>query len=425
MDDEIDLREYLRPLVAHWMLILGLGVLAAVVAAVINLSVPPTYQAESLVSVAPASYSLRLAGAATALPVPLKAYPDFALSSDVLNAVFVQFGGKLPRGVDTLSKFQRIVAAVPASDPTLLRLTVRDGNPAQAAEIANAWAAVFTARAGELFAQDQANVRDYDQQLGQSKIAMKAADDALAAFQAGNQVNILKAQLASQQAVLVDYLNRDHQMALLMGDTQDLLGRLAKLSPGAPSNLAEDLALLSIMTRVYGGQMVDTGQPAPNQPGLQIQVGTGKPLVGPTVADQQALAADLLSTLKARHDSIQSQVQAIEPNILALQGQQAQAQVMEDQLTRARDLAASQYLALAPKVEEAKIALGESANVVQVASRADVPTEAIGTHTLTIAVVAGAVGLLMGAAIVLFVDYWRKGTPRSNPALPSTAGAND
>ncbi len=111
--------------------------------------------------------------------------------------------------------------------------------------------------------------------------------------------------------------------------------------------------------------------------------------------------------------------------ILALQGELAQAAIRESDLARARDLAQDQYKTLAGKIQEAKIAVQESSNTVQVASGAAVPTEKTGTRLLVSAVAAGAVGLLIAAATVLFVDYWRQGAPQPKPGLAGSVGAND
>src|SRR6185503_17685124 len=76
------------------------------------------------------------------------------------------------------------------ADPTLLRFKFRDTDPERAAEIANIWAQVFAASSGRLYAQDQANLLLYQQQLDDARGQLKQADDALAAFQSDNQVGI-------------------------------------------------------------------------------------------------------------------------------------------------------------------------------------------------------------------------------------------
>jgi uncharacterized protein involved in exopolysaccharide biosynthesis len=283
-----------------------------------------------------------------------------------------------------------------------LRLSVRDTDPARAAAIANAWVAVFSARAGQLYGQDQAALDVYQQQLSQAQADLDQADAALAAFQASNQVSVLSAQLASQQALLTDYLNNQHQVELMQHDLDDLSGRLERLDGDAPASLAEDLALLSLASRLYGGQLVsfDQEQGRSTVP-LQVQVDSDRSLVGATVAHQLDLAGDLLAVLDIRREQFESQLAALEPEILALQGQLAAAEVQAAQLTRARDLASSQYLNLASRTQEAEIAVQAWASTVQVASRALVPTEKAGPRRTLNTLLGTALGLGLGVLLAL------------------------
>ena len=88
-----------------------------------------------------------------------------------------------------------------------------------------------------------------------------------------------------------------------------------------------------------------------------------------------------------------------EPNILALQGELAQAQVRQAELTRASSLAEDHYLSLASKIDEAKIAARESANFIQIASSAVVPTERVGTRLLLSAFTRAFKRLILRAAV--------------------------
>lgn len=429
MEDDLDLRLLLRPLVNRWPIVLGLGLIAAVVMAAVKMSAAPTYEAVALVSVAPPRYSLQLQGVVSGSPIPTSVYPELALSGSVLGEVLSSARDQLPKDVDTLSELRRVLEAEPASDATLVRLRVRHDNPEGAAGLANAWANIFAARAGQLSGQDLANLEAYQTQLAQAKEAMDAADTALATFQANNPTGILAARLESQQIILVERLNQRHNVALLIGELQDLLERLAVLGVAAPAQPAEDLALLSLMTRVYGsGTSVpienNETMVMPSAPVLQIQINTGTPLAGPTVADQRALAESLLATLSARAETVEQQIAALEPEILRLQGEFSQAELDQAQMVRNHDLAVEHHRALAGRIEEAKIAANESANIAQVASPASVPTERMARGTVVSAAAAGLLGLALGAAVAWVEDYWRRGQlVAARPPAPDPAGA--
>ncbi|MCC6188057.1 MAG: hypothetical protein IT318_03415 [Anaerolineales bacterium] len=403
MDDEIDLRQQVALLLRHWKLILLLTVLAGSAAAAYSYSLPDTYEATALVSVSPPRSTLRLEGVNQATTLPVLAYPELAKSGDVLAEVYARVQDQLPPTTDTLERFSRALSAEAASDNTLLRLSVRDTDPARAAAIANAWVEVFAARAGQLYGQDQAALAIYEQQLAAARAELDRADAELAAYQASNQVNVLRAQLASLQASLTDYLNRRHQLDLVQQDLDDLRARLGGLAGEAPASLAEDLALLSLVNRLYGSQgiLIGAGQGASPSAALQVQIGTDRPLAGPTAADQLALADNLLATLATRREQIEGQIADLEPEILRLQGLAAAAAAQEQQLTRARDLASSQYLSLTGQVQDAQVAAQAWANIIQVASRAQAPTEKAGPRRALTTLAAAVLGLGLGVALVL------------------------
>jgi|SRR5579859_103429 len=408
MDDEINLRRYVLALWQHWRLIVALILIGGLAAGAVSLALPNLYEADALVSITAAHNTLRLDSVNQDPTLPVHAYPELAMSGDVIAAVFAKVAPLLPASVNTTSKFAAQLTAESASDPTLLRLKVRDTDPQRAAQIANMWAEVFAARAGELYAQDRANLVIYQQQLVDAKTRLDQADSDLAGFQASNQVGILSAQLDSGQASLTDYLNREHQLQLLTQDTQDLLDRLNNQPGTSPASPANDLELVSIISRIDGVQTsptstVQTQMALP----IQLQLNTSQPLAGPTVADQKALADNLRSTITARLADMAKQVTALEPQILSLQGQAAQAQVKQAELTRAQKLAEDQYTQLAQQVQQANIAIQGNSSNIQIASRAAVPTVPVSPHR-TVNVLLGLVtGLVLGALAALALELLR------------------
>ena len=416
MEDEIDIRAQIMVVLRAWKVILGLAVLAALAAGVYAWRLPNTYEAEALVSVTPGRISLDLSGVNQSGAVSARAYVELAESTTVVQAVFDAAGPDLLDGITTLGRLRRLLEAEASADAPLLRLRVSDTDAARAAALANLWAEAFAARAGILYSQDQANLAVYSEAEADALAALNAADTALADFQAGNPVSILQAQLDSQQASLTDYLNRAREAELLSQDLQDLLARLESLPTGAPAALADDLALLALTSRVYGGQLGSDpdGQGAGNR--LQLLVDGSQPVTNATVADQRGLAEDLLGSLAARRQTLAAQAIAVEPAILTLQGQVAAAQAQANQLTRARDLAAETYSALAIQVQEATVAVRQAENVAQVAGVAATPNQATGPARLTYVGLGAALGAALGVALALAREFVRSGAEADSPA---------
>ena len=422
MDDEIDIRRYLLAIAHHWRLIISLVLIGGLAAAGISLVQPNVYEALALVSVTAARTTLRLDSVNQNTTLPVQAYPELAKSSDVIAVVFAKAGPLLPAGVNTAAKLAGQLTAEAASDPTLLRLRVRDGDPQRAAQIANLWAEVFAAEAAQLYSQDHANLLVYQQQLKDAKANLDTAESDLANFQSTNQVGILNARLDSQRAALTDYLNQQHQLQLLNQDALDLLNRLNGLQPSAPASTTDDLALVSIASRMYAFQSspTNTVQSALAIP-IQLQISVGQPLAGPTVADQKATADSLRATIASHVTEAGNQAQAIEPQILALQGQVAAAQLKQVQLTRIASLAQDQYTDLAKQVQQAGIAIQDASGAVQIASRAAIPGAAISPHRAINVLLGVAIGLVLGLLVSFGLEFWQ-----ARPlALDGEAGRQD
>ncbi|MEP7356294.1 MAG: Wzz/FepE/Etk N-terminal domain-containing protein [Anaerolineales bacterium] len=427
MDDEIDLRRYWLALVRNWGLIAVLTVVAAAAAAGPRLLTPNQYEATALVSVSPPRNGLRLDDVNQSAVLPVRAYPDLALSNDVTAQVYAKASGRLPNGVDSPAKLAARLRVETTSDLTLLRFKVRDTDPQRAADITNAWAEVFAANSGRLYAQDQANLVLYQQQLDDARGQLKQADDALAAFQSSNLVGILTAQLTSQRDSLTDYLNRQHQLELLSQDVRDVLARLNALAPEEPARLSEDLALLSITGRIYGAQTLVTGPDNNSTTSvalpIQVQISSGQPLAGPAVADQRVYAQNLADTVAARLTEIAGQSSSLQAQILVLQGQLAEASVRQAELSRAQSLAETQYTQLAGRVQEAGLAAQESSNAIQIVSRAAVPSVKVGPQRTVNTLLGGAIGFVFGVLAALGLDAWRKTRALDGRGRPSPAAA--
>jgi uncharacterized protein involved in exopolysaccharide biosynthesis len=424
MDDEIDVRRYGLALVRNWVLIAVLTVVAAAAAGAWSLLQPNQYEATALVSVAPPRNGLRLDDVNQTTVLPVRAYPDLALSNDLVAEVFAKTASLLPPKVDTPAELADRLKVETTSDLTLLRFKVRDTDPERAAEIANVWAQVFAASSARLYAQDQANLLLYQQQLDGARLKLKQADDALAAFQSDNQVGILSAQLASQQQSLTDSLIRQHQLELVAQDIRDVTARLNALAPEEPARLSEDLALLSITGRIYGAQTSASGaSQAPATLPIQVQISAGQPLAGPAVADQRAYAQNLADTVAARLADSASQSSDVQTQILVLQGQVAEAGVRQAELSRAQHLAQDEYTQLAGRVQDAALAAQESSNAIQIVSRAAVPTIKVGPFRVMTALLGGAIGFVFGILAALGLDSWRRARASGGLGRPAAAAA--
>ena len=410
IDDEIDLRRYVQGMLRYWPLIVAVTLVAAAAATLISLRQKPSYEAIALVSVSAPRYNLQPDSGSANGPLPVHAYPELAVSDDMLAQVVSQSQGLLP-GADpaaSLVELKGQLTAETASDPTLVRLKAHNDDAKLAAQLVNIWAEVFAAQAGVLYGQDQANLQLYTSQLAEAKTALDQSEGDLATFQSTNQINILGAQLRSQQDSLIDYLNRRHELELLSREASDLVDHLKALPAATPANSVDDLALLAITGRIYGtdNTLTDTHQLSTGYP-IDVQLNAGQPLAGPAVANQLAMASSLRDTIAARLADLDGQVAALQPRILMLQGQVAEAQIKLDELDGARTLAINRYTKLANQVQDARLVAQASSNTVQIASRAVLPGTKLGLHSSTSILLATGLGFVLGLILALGLSLWR------------------
>jgi uncharacterized protein involved in exopolysaccharide biosynthesis len=420
MEEEIDIRGQILAVLRSWKLILALAVLAAAAAAVYAWTLPDEYEAEALVSLTPGRVTFDLESVSQGGSMPVAAYVELAESSPVAQAILDAAG---PEGLGTIQSVGALrsrLSAQASNAAPLLRLEVTDTDPDRAARIANLWAQAFTELAGQLYGQDQANLALYEEGLAEAEAALDVANADLAAFEATNRISILQAQLSNQQNSLSDYSSRAREAELLSQDLQDLLVRLESLPTSAPAALTDDLALLTLTNRVYGGQ--STGPSSDTR--VQVQVSGDTPLTNGTVADQRQLAEDLLAALATRQDALNEQLMTVEPSILDLQGQLAAARAEEQRLVSAHDLAVELFASRSLQVKEADLAVRQTANVAQVASAANAPNFATGPQRATYVLLGGALGVALAVVLALAREFLRPAAVRAGGApTPATARA--
>jgi uncharacterized protein involved in exopolysaccharide biosynthesis len=410
MDDEIDLRRYVLALLRGWKLIVALAAAGALAAGLLGLLRAREYEATALVAVARLPYALQLTGVNQAVALPAQGYRDLAQSDEVVAQVAGAVG-QLP------GSLRRGLSAAAGSDPALLRLTVTNGDPERAAEIANAWAQVLVAHVARLYGPEAPQLAAYAAQLAEAETRLLEAERVLTAFQAQTPAALLTAELAARQASMTGYLSRERRFALLARDAQDLLARLETLSAQAPAAAADEAALL-LLTAQAVVNAPDAGGAA-----IQVQVG-GAPASGQTSGQLAAAVRAFVGSVQAQGAEAQAAAEAEHPRILALQAELAEVTAAGRELERARTLAETRYLALAAQVEEATLAADEAASTVTVASRASLSNGSARVGTSRIVLVGALAGAAIGAGLVLLREWLG---PRGQPSVmrPAQAGPAD
>ncbi len=397
-EDEIDLRQYVLLLLRFWYWPVGAAVLAALAAALVSLFVlTPTYEATALATVAQPIYVVRL-DPETGEPraeIAQKSLPQLAMSDDVLQAVLARVPAPWPDF--TLAQLKGSVSAKSGSDPGLVELRVSSPDPAWAAQAANAWAELFVEHANRIYGESTQQVTALEQQLADAAARRETAEQALVEFQGRNELSVLNARLGDVRQAYNQRLARRRQLAIIAKDVQGLRDLVAAQPPNAPVYLGDELTGLFLQVQVFnaGGTSI------------QLQLNPAEVERQRTTGELTRFLDQLLVTIDAKSQALESELEGLNAEILALQQRIQAVEAEKRKLEEQVELARQTYEAVAQKLEEARLATQLPAGTFKVASLAAVPEEPVSPKPLLNTLLAGVLGGMLGVAGVFVAEYLR------------------
>ncbi|RLC72752.1 MAG: hypothetical protein DRI52_03010, partial [Chloroflexi bacterium] len=374
----------------HWKAIVALTVIAAIVAGVVSFLLPPTYEATALVAAVQPKYQMRFDPKFETLnniQLPMKAYPALATSDDVLVKVIADLGDVLEEEDREIHAFSGMVEATNSADPSLIALKVKSRDPVKATRIANTWADVVIQEINNLYGQTDEEAQFFEEQVTTAETNLKSAEDALIAYQATNQTNILNTRIAAMQSSLRAYYDAAQAVQLVTQDAHNLIARLRLQPSDAPASLGDDLTSLFLEV-----QSLSTKHQLP----IELQVTSVQSFSGKTVGEQIQLLEDMVSTLSDKAAALEAEAEKLKPQILDLQEQQQEALTEYERLQLNVSTAKEVYLTVVRKAEESRIAAESEGDEVRLASYAAVPTKPVSPKKKLNVAVAGALGLFVG-----------------------------
>jgi len=438
-DDEIDLGEYVRTVIRHWRMVVGLAVVAALAALGVSFLQPRVYEARAMVAITKPQYVMNFdprIGSSADLAPPAKALIGLATSDDVLAALASSpAGASLPAGAQSADALRKMLAAESTADPSLVALKVRAENPEKAAALANAWAEALVTRARDVYGQGQGDVTYFEARLAEADQSLARAEADLAAFQARSELSVLKARLSALQDDQKAYLAEQQAIARLMVDVEGLRKKVAAYPPDADVAVGDDLTALLLEIKAFSAQTTTSVQTTTSgqtttsvqtASPIQLQLGGAEVSSSKRAGDLQKSLASLSENLSAKSSATQARLGEITPQILKLQGQVQQLENESGRLTLARDLAKETYQTIARKAEEARIAAQASRGQVAIASQASPPSEPASSRRLLTVAVASVLGLLVGIIGAFGLEWWRRemrGEVLEQPSARPASGA--
>ncbi|MGQ9787632.1 MAG: GumC family protein [Anaerolineae bacterium] len=407
LEDEIDLRQYIRTLLHYWRWIVGLGIIAAMLAFGISSILPPQYEATALVAITGPRYRVQFDARMQDIPFDpkgfIKGYATLATGDELLGALLNAMSGETsPQDPAlSLSDLKGALNARTVGDGNLVQLTARAGDPAEAARWANIWTEHYVAQLNALYGQKQ-ELSMLEAQVAQAKAAVERADQELArlrkeygiGFRPSAAPDVVEPlveplgimyQLQAKTRLLADYEARASKTAQLLEEAHAVMERADRAAPAIVSGLIADMLGL--------GQLNTVGMP-------QVQINLGE-------LDVPASLAALVEALEAKQAATQEAIAQLQSEVTSLQAEVAERQMRLEQLLREQEVNQKTYLILASKLEESRVEVNNE--VARIASRAVAPEEPASPRPLFNTALAGVVAVMLGAFGAFFVEYWRQG----------------
>ncbi len=223
IEEVIDLRELIRTLWAKKWIILGVTIMAGLVAFLVSsYLVPERYQSASFVTITEPVLRTEFETSIQANPVQLETsgLAELAEAAEFQEQVFEQLG------ITDLKEQQTIEVAALMQGEGQLRLQVTSEDPTLAAKAANAWAAALSERLNELYGTSQETLENLESDAARAMIDWSSAQEALETFLPESQVYALEVELSEEKRALARYLDRVEGNLLLISDVKALLSQL-------------------------------------------------------------------------------------------------------------------------------------------------------------------------------------------------------
>ncbi|RME46016.1 MAG: hypothetical protein D6791_09340, partial [Chloroflexi bacterium] len=356
-EDEIDLREYFDVLRRRWLVVIGIPVVAVLVAAVLSFFVlPPQYEATAGVVILKARTDVQFEPKIrTELNEDVKARREalqaMVTSRAVAAQVIERLGEQLPAKQRQVDVLLDSVSSKLTGD--LLTIQVKDTDPDLAANLANTWAETYVTYVNPLFSDVAQTPETLAPQVKDAEANYQAAEQALVQFLADNPIQRLQREVDDLQRRINKQYADLRALDNLIDDVKVLQAQLAQgVASSMPTTVGNSLAAVFLRARAF---TVTSGAQLETQ--LQLDPAAWATSPQDAMSWQRELDA-LLTTLQMRRDELSQATQNAdwEQRLLALQSELEHQRARQKELTDSRDLAWDTYSSLRRKYAEVKVA---------------------------------------------------------------------
>lgn len=447
MEEEIDLRPYVLAIFRRWALVVGLALVAAIVAVSILALTPRSSHATVDLLIVPSSSQVTLDPRFVNRDAALLTNATFqrqALIGLASSAALEQrVAAELERSpIGTLNASAVLSSIQVSAEGDIIRITGRAADDATALAIVELWGRSYERLVAEIYSRDTVQGALIVEQIdaAQKRVATEQAN--LEAFlaqsrraeverQAKSLDGLLEGSVASANDLYRDYTRRSQELDLLLQDARTLRGQV---DAGAVDDLGDALASLSLRARAAGGADLPVMLSLDNLAAVSGELATAEDLDAliSVVAEQRdrldaesRRVAAAISSGELPLTGVSTADRAgYERQLAALRLEAEQLRAQEQLLTMRRDVALSSLELLQRKSEEQQIAqVTPQVAVRYLSARIDGATGL----SLSRFALYGAAGLfagaLAGAALALLLELLA--TRRAGRALPGAVTSAD
>jgi capsular polysaccharide biosynthesis protein len=398
-DDEIDLRAIFETLWKARIVILVLGISAALMTYIISAWILPSrYQAIAYVVISrPAVQFVTESGLTFVSSLPdIKALPELVGTNAILRQVAADSRVAPLLAADEGKLADKTQVSVVGT--TQLRFQVVDTDAKRAAILANVWAE----KAAEWIDVNYglgALAADLDAQITQSQQDYAEAQSALETYLATDSTPILSNRLIAQteiftcmekQVIAANTLNqRLSGLKEMLVESDDIIPLSDALLLTSIRNDIDTLKTCGSADVIFQSPSTTSFTDISSKEGL-------------------AIIASLSESLQQRIANIEKEKSTLQSNILNLQTSLEQLNYQKAEFVRKRDQAALVYQQLTQQQVVIQTVIQQSGRVASVSATATTPQNAFSPRPIVAAAIAGMLGFLLTALGVLSLDWWKK-----------------
>lgn len=378
----IDIRGLILTLWSKKWHILGTALLVGLLVFLISsYLVPEQFQATAIITITDRN---------TWASMEVKGLPQLAESDQLLNQIYEELGN-----TDLESELlSELTADAAVRSQLILQATAED--PALAANAANSWAVLVVEKLNALYGTSEESLETLEDQVAQAEADWFSAQAELEEYLSESKRDTYIPQLSTAQASLVDTLSEIEHNNLLLSDAAVIEEQLKGLGSNEPLNNGIALSLIILQGRAASG------------PGDMISISLQDNALPIDLSLSEAMGAleQFITALESQSQGLSSEIAALEEEISSLTQSSEEEEYEIEKLKVARNLAETNYNALAKDLNEGRNLQVQEASSIIVSSSALPPKESISPNILANTGFASVSAALLAMLVILFHGWW-------------------